>query len=134
LICIKARPAAQAFIVRNTQDDGCVGGLQAIKGTSLIASPSWDGMARPPSSSGRSDDLSGRRIADVETGRLCARPVGRVRVGQGAAGWFYTGNKLLERCHGAPSLAEAYIMGTVDGAQYGGELAGDYKGHRYAFY
>lgn len=50
---------------------------------------------------------------------------------QGAAGWFYDGNELLERCGGAPSLAEAYISGIADGTQYGAEHANDYEGYRY---
>ncbi|MBE0582059.1 Rap1a/Tai family immunity protein [Devosia sp.] len=50
---------------------------------------------------------------------------------QGAAGWFHDGNELLEQCDGAPSLAEAYVMGIADGTQYGGENAENYRGYRY---
>lgn len=50
---------------------------------------------------------------------------------QGAAGWFHDGNELLEQCHGAPSLAEAYVMGIADGTQYAGERAESYRGYRY---
>jgi hypothetical protein len=50
---------------------------------------------------------------------------------EGAAGWFYDGNEFLRRCEGAPSLAEAYVMGIADGVQYGGHSATDYRGLRY---
>lgn len=50
---------------------------------------------------------------------------------QGAGGRFYDGNKLLERCQGAPSIAEAYVMGIVDGSQYGAEWSAGYRGYRY---
>lgn len=50
---------------------------------------------------------------------------------EGAAGWFHDGNELLERCHGAPSLAEAYVTGISDGVQYGATYAADYSGYRY---
>lgn len=50
---------------------------------------------------------------------------------QGAAGWFYDGNELLERCNGAPSLAEAYVTGIADGVQYAGTNAEGYRGYRY---
>ena len=46
-------------------------------------------------------------------------------------GRFYDGNKLLERCEGAPSIAEGYIMGIVDGSQYAAEWSAGYHGYRY---
>ena len=50
---------------------------------------------------------------------------------QGFIGRFYDGNKLLERCEGAPSIAEGYIMGIVDGSQYAAEWSAGYHGYRY---
>jgi hypothetical protein len=71
-----------------------------------------------------------RLVFAIMAGLLATSSAG-LAFDQGAAGWFYDGNELLERCHGAPSLAEAYVTGIADGVQYGGTNAGDYRGYRY---